>query len=352
MGAINMLICDTYGTSFSNGALVNDHKLSFAFHSSPQEAHFGRDNIPTLVFYDALDGRTHVGDGKAEEFFYVEYLRIRMDGKVDEGEIRKFDRDVAEESVVSQYRYSEMKEGIDYEGECVRVRDHLMVTIKDKHTTQKFIVALPDATRFCYVALTGQNCEITKIHSETSEDAVAGDHIPRIAEEVSYIKDKPEGDLPNIQIDGWRAAYSNGILVNDGLKINFHSMSLPTARMIWHCPFVSLFTSDDGTPFGSGYHEYALIRFDGEVWEPDEADDVRMIVNKSEEFEGWDKWKTQNREGIDCEVTFKKRGDRIVVKTENGGISISSVLNLHGEDTPIYASITGDQSAITNIRLS
>ena len=60
--------------------------------------------------------------------------------------------------------------------------------------------------------------------NKTDEEISEG-FIPRIAEEISYIN-VPAGDIPNVQVDGWRAASSQGIKVTDGMKISFHTMSL------------------------------------------------------------------------------------------------------------------------------
>ena len=41
------------------------------------------------------------------------------------------------------------------------------------------------------------------------------------------------------------------------------------ARLVWHCPSVGIFTSDDGTLFGGNYRELAYVRLDGESREID-----------------------------------------------------------------------------------
>ncbi len=349
-GERNEFIFESLDTEFSRGVLIEDSPVTITMHSKPAAGFAGTDNIPTLVFYDALDSRTHVSDEKAKDFFYTEYLRVRLDGKVEEGEIRKLLHETTEDKVVSNTGHSSMKAGTDYEISCVRVKDHMLITLKNSNMTHKYTVAMPDATRFCYAAVTGKNCHVTRLNAHVSDETVQADYIPRIAEEINYISG-PEGDLPNLQIDGWRKSYSAGIPIADGLKISFHSKSLPTARLVWHCPFISIFSASDGKPFGEDYHEYALLRLDGELWEPDANDDVRMIVDHSEEFVDWDKWKELNREGIDCEVSFKIRGERIIITTENGGIRITIVVNLHGEEKALFASITGDQCAITSIHI-
>ena len=67
-----------------------------------------------------------------------------------------------------------------------------------------------------------------------------------------------EGDIPNIQINGYRAESTKGVPVRDGMKIVFHTMSFPTARLVWHCSTCVIFSSDDGTVKGPNYKEFAL----------------------------------------------------------------------------------------------
>ena len=76
-----------------------------------------------------------------------------------------------------------------------------------------------------------------------------------------------------------------------------------------------------------------------------------MNANQNENFEGWDEWKKRNQEGYDAVVTFQKKDNRITIITENAGIFIKSTAVLTGIDRKVYAAITGDQVAITNIRI-
>lgn len=81
-------------------------------------------------------------------------------------------------------------------------------------------------------------------------------------------------------------------------------MSLPTATLIWHCAFITLFHSADRKVNGEGYREFALVRLDGEYWETDKAARSDIIVRKRDDFKGWDDWKEKNKKGIDVEVSF------------------------------------------------
>ncbi|MBP5384315.1 MAG: diguanylate cyclase, partial [Lachnospiraceae bacterium] len=160
------------------------------------------------------------------------------------------------------------------------------------------------------------------------------------------------GDIPNIQADGYRTASTLGIPVTDGLTIRFHSMSLPTARLVWHCAYVDLFYSADKMPGGDDYREYALIRLDGENWEAENVADNKLLVNIGDDFDGWDAWKEANKKGYDCTIRFRRQDNVITTTTENQGISIRNVTTILDSPEEVYASLTGDQCALTNIRLS
>lgn len=141
--------------------------------------------------------------------------------------------------------------------------------ITDAERVQEVMLALPDNTRFMYLAVTGEHCEIYNLLVQTDE-AACEEAIPRIAEEISFIKGCPEGDVPNIEVDGWRTDTTEGVPVTGAMRLSFHAMSLPTARMVWHCPFISVFSSENGRVNGPGFREYMLLRLDGENWESDE----------------------------------------------------------------------------------
>ena len=177
------------------------------------------------------------------------------------------------------------------------------------------------------------------------------DDIERIAEEVSFIRGCPEGDVPNVQIDGWCLDATEGILLKDEVKLSFHTMSLPTARMVWHCPFISLFSAHGGKVKGEDFHEYLLLRLDGENWESDSHVENRIEVTQKPEFAGWNDWKIKNKEGFDCVVTISRKGNKITMHTENLGILINSETEIRDSVKDVYIALTGDQCAITNIRV-
>ena len=129
-------------------------------------------------------------------------------------------------------------------------------------------------------------------------------------------------------------------------------MSLPTARLIWHCPFICLFYSENKKINGPDFKEFALIRLDGEHWESDSKATNNIIINKNDDFEDWETWKKLNKSGMDCRVTIRRESRRITVKTENGGIEIRSVTILKEDIPEVYVALTGDQCVLTNIKIS
>lgn len=70
-----------------------------------------------------------------------------------------------------------------------------------------------------------------------------------------------------------------------------------------------------------------------------------------EEFTGWEDWKAQNRAGIDCVFSIERSGNTITTTTENMGIYIKNVTTIDDDTTDVYAAITGDQVALTNINI-
>ena len=73
------------------------------------------------------------------------------------------------------------------------------------------------------------------------------------------------------------------------------------------------------------------------------------------DFEGWDAWKRKNKEGFDCRVRIKRKENTITISTSNFGLSVTGITIIPEEmmkgDTPVYAALTGDQCALTDIRI-
>ena len=339
------LRCKEFRSEISDGIAVTSRitKIHLLFTPGDKKA------FPALILFDSLDERVHKNEKTRIDLNYFEYCELYFDGHIADSCIRKARTETVGSGSARQISASSI--GTAYDIEAVKVKDHVLISIEDGEKTVKTTIALPDSSRYVYIGLSGENCLISNVNISRAEEPVDNNYIPRIAEEISYI-DGPEGDIPNIQTDGYRYDATEGIPITDGLTLTFHTKSLPTSRLVWHCPYIDVFYSDDRKVYGEGYREYSLIRLDGEHWDEEVSAENKLYVNKSEDFKGWDAWKKSNKEGFECAVTFSRKGNEITVFTENLGLTIKNVITVTDGKKNIYAALTGDQCAITNIRIN
>ena len=336
----NELRCANFMDEFSDGILIFHRMTTIKLRCSDYGE--GGEAMPSLLVFDSLDGRIHTDEKTKKDLIFYEYAIVNLDGTYDNRGVRKIE---VEESG------GERKTGTrDYIIDTVKFDDHMLIMINDGSHKTKITLALPDSSRFVYVSLTGKNCRLSNVSINKAKEKIPKDYIKRIAEKKSYI-DVPEGDIPNVQVDSHRTSNSEGILLDGKITLSFHTQSLPTARLVWHCPFIVIYASDDGQVRGENYREYALIRIDGENWNGDADAENKLATNRTDEFVDWDHWKKMNKEGIDCQVTFEREGDSVTVTTENLGIFVKNVTTVLDGSKKLYAALTGDQCAITNIKI-
>lgn len=340
----NELTCREYRSSVSEGIFLSKEITTIKLKNTPDESYPKARSIPTIVLFDSLDARIHTDAKNVTKFIYFEYGEIRFDGNV----VRKGARKMQTKVTKGDAKPASGK-SINYEIEAVKVKDHIQIKIKSELETIEITIALPDSARWAYIGLTGEHCQITDVSIDRDEEGVSDDYIERIAEEISYI-DVPAGDIPNVQSDGYRLESTEGIQINDNLNLSFHTMSLPTARLIWHCPFFCIFSSDDGKVYGPNYHEYSLIRLDGENWAAGDYSTNKPTIVYTQEFTNWDAWKEVNKSGLDVTATLERNGSQVILRTKNNGIDITNVCKINENPDKIYVALTGDQCAITNIR--
>lgn len=346
----NELVCIKCRDEISDGILVGPAPqkrfINFKCASADRS---GKECSPAMVLFDSLDGRYHDNPHDMEELNYFEYAQLKLDGRYECEGARKIA--VNKRAGTGGSDAPDRKGIVKYEIEAVKIKDHVLISIDDGREIVDVTIALPDTARYFYIGLTGDNCRIYDVNIDIDEGYVPEDYIPRIAEEISYIKG-PSGDIPNVQMDGYRTDSTLGIPVRDGMKITFHTMSLPTARLVWHCAYADIFYSKDRKPSGEEYREYALIRLDGENWEAVGVAENKMNVNMSDDFKGWDAWKEANKKGFDCTLSFRRDDNKIITTTENFGISLNITTVVLDNPFDIYVALTGDQCAITNIRIT
>ena len=347
------LRCDSVYNDCSDGIGITRRKSRVYFCSQPDSGVSEKDSLPTIIIYDALDGNVHPGEENNRNLLYLEYAQIRLDGQIREGNVRKSEVRVCEnESDLESIKTGMTDPGQRYKIEAVRNRDHVYIKVSGENMMFEVILALPDTSRYAFLSISGENLEIHNIMVDIDDLDTEWDLIPRIAEEISYIKDCPTGDIPNIQVDGPMLVASEGMPIHDSMEISFHTVSYPTARLVWHCPYIRIYHSSDGKTDAADYREYQVLRIDGESFSFDEDTEKEVFVERTEKFEGWEKWKEENKKGFDCVVNIRKNDNKIIMRTENLGISITSTLTIPQDTGELYATLTGDQCAITDIHVS
>ena len=339
--------CTEYRSEVSDGINITDKPITINLQISPEDpTEKGRG--PAIILFDSLDGRVHEDDRMTKDMCYFEYGVIWLGGKVETTGARAAKSEMISSTTEKHHKYN------DYTKDCkltlVKVKDHVLVKVEGEDIGAEITVALPDSTRYAYASLTGENCHLSGIVVNEDGTAVEEGYIQRIVEEKSYI-DEPEGDIPNVQIDGQRTATTEGIKLDNKVEIDFHTKSLPTSRLVWHCPSMLVYTSSDGQVNSDGYRELAYIRFDGENTGSTEAATNELLVNREENFVGWKTWKESNREGFDAKVTFKKDGNTITSITDNFGIFINNTTTILDDTNDVYVALSGDQCALTNIKI-
>ena len=342
------LKCGEFRANITEGILITPFitKLHFRCNllKNPKDA-----RGTAFVLFDSLDGRAHSEEKSIKEMNYSEYCVVWMNGRTENSDVRKIQTQISKHAPdIDKFR--ELNGSKVYDVEAVKRKDHAMIKIDDGETLVQVIIALPDASRYVYLGITGEYCEMTEGSIERASTPISDDYIPRIAEKISYLNG-PEGDVPSVQVDGHRTDATQGIPINGSMQISFHTMSLPTARLIWHCPYFDIFTSDDGIVRGKNYHGYALLRMDGENIRSEEMASNEIEVEKKDSFLGWNYWKDKNKEGLDVTVNIERKGNTIIFSTENLGVYMKNITTVESDNKDIYFALTGDQCALTNIRI-
>ncbi len=337
-----------YKEHVSEGIRITDSITTISFESQSEIGFDEKISKPSIILFDSYDGCVHKDDRGIRLLAYFEYGEIWLDGNVITTSAREIKTEVTD---IENLEKEDHRQGVNhYYIEAVRYRDHVRLRITGGGKYIDVVAALPDSVRFSYIALTGEHCHIMNASVEDTGVKIDADYIPRLAEEVSYV-DKLEGDLPNLQVEGYRSAYTKPVPVNDGMRLRFRTMALPTANLIWHCAFILLFSSDDGAPLGKNYTEHGCIRLDGENATNNDIAVNVLSVFKDENFTGWDGWKKDNKKGFECEVFFTRRRNRIIMETVNCGIHVKSTTTVAAGCENVFMSLTGDQCALTDIRV-
>ncbi len=339
------LTCGKYRDKVSVGIPVTGNISYIRFKCETDKNIPDAFKAPSIILFDSYDRLIHANKSAIEAYSYLEFGEIWFDNHSITTAARKI-----VENGLGNGTDPESKGDGDYEICAGKYEDHIKLVMKAPNYEKEVIIALQDGSTSAYIALTGENCRLYDIEIEQTQDFLLMEDVPRISEEISYI-DHLESDIKNVQINMTRSAYTDGVELGGRLKLIFHSTTLPIASFVWHCPYIVIYSSDNGTVNGPNYHEYALIKINGENESPDEYATNSFNMKRKDDFQGWEHWKETNKAGIECEVSFEKKGNRIRTITENLGIYIDNMTEIREDVSKVYVALTGDRCALTDIRI-
>ncbi|MBR4759390.1 MAG: HD domain-containing protein [Lachnospiraceae bacterium] len=302
---------------------------------------------PAIILFDAYDQRVHENEKMIEASHYLEYGELWFDQHSISTEARKI-----EEKEIPD-RIAEKRDDGKKQFEIIagRIDDHLHLIMRSEDYAKEVIVAIKSISNASYIGLTGENCILSEIAVETTGEKVQSGDIPRIVQPVDFT-DHLEGDIKNIQVNMPRSASTEGIDITGKMEVQFHAQTLPGAVLVWHCPYIILFYSEDGTVGGPGYLEYNMIKMSGEDQGDGEFARNHFVMERKKEFPGWEVWKEVSKKGIECNLILEKKGDQVFLKTENQGIYIENTTTFTQVPPKVYVALTGDQVALTDIRVN
>ena len=337
------ITCKDYRENVTCGIHVTENEKVIHFFCGKMPSKENACSAPSIILFDSYDKHVHDNDKAIKAYGYLEYGEAWFDGNYVSTSARNMEVKVREDSLDPSLKEDE------YRITAKRYEDHVSIIMSDHVRTVDIIMALPYNSKAAYIGLTGENCKIRDITVEKTGKKTAEGEIREIVSKISYIN-RLESDLKNVQIDRFRSASTSAIPVKDEALIEFHSMSLPSATLVWHCPYVVIFSSKDGRVDGEDYREYALIKLNGEIDGDDALARNQFYMKKTDDFPGWDSWKEKNKKGMEYSISLRKRGNKVVLNATNLGVEVRNTTVLPSDEA-VYAALTGDEIAITDIRI-
>ena len=335
------LVCHNYREEVTAGIPLVQNIAKINFDCSPLEKE-DKFAIPSIIIFDSSDERVQKTQKTIESHKYIEYGEIWFDGHCVSTSARNMEiRNVREGGAENPNLYT-ITAG--------RFEDHLLLKMQGPAKCFDVIVALPSASKSAFIGITGENVHISNIKIEHTSQLTGENDIPRIAEKLNYIN-RIESDIPNVQIVKPLGQFTQGVEVKNNMKIFFHAQSLPDANLVWHCPYILLYYSEDGKVYGKNYCEYAMIKFDGEENGSNENAENDFVMKKTENFSSWEDWEEHNKAGYECQIEFMKNGSEVVLRTQNKGIFIQNTTRVKSGNKDIFVAFSGDQVALTDIRI-
>ena len=347
-------ICTDWWSEKTDGVRVSDHPLTVSYTTKTNRDAGMNWDSPSVIVFDSSDGRVGRESTAPGVNDYHEFAVIRSDAYAWKTEARALRYENSHEENWSDWEdwMAANKTGTRATVTAVRYEDHVLVELENNGQKVKATIALPDNCGQVYISLTGEHCTISEINISYADRAVGAGFIEPIEEKYAVTKAN-EGDVPNIECEGWWSEFSQGFeITEEKLRIRYHSISYASAKRIWHTPLTVIFTSNDHNVDGDGYIQYEILRSDGECWGTEAIGKPKSELAWDEKFKDWSDWMAKNKEGVNCEVVVYRQGDTVYTEMKNTGITVSSEFVLPVRATgAVCLALTGELCALTDIHV-
>ena len=94
-----------------------------------------------------------------------------------------------------------------------------------------------------------------------------------------------------------------------------------------------------------------MVKLNGEDNGNKQFSENLFKMHKTDEFTTWTEWEKENKKGFESTVEFEKNGNTVRFFTRNKGIALENTCTLKDSPETVYVCLTGDQVALTDIRI-
>lgn len=157
-------------------------------------------------------------------------------------------------------------------------------------------------------------------------------------------------EIADLDCPGWWAAHTDGVEVTDkGVTITFTNTTYESATENWNGPLWVLYGGDEAKVGCSNYAEYWVERGDAFGWAGGAGNAAETTTSTG--AVAWDNFLSNLKAGAKATVTAIRNGDKVTVAMEISGVT-SIVTTPVAADAPVYISLTGELTKLTNIKVS
>ena len=143
--------------------------------------------------------------------------------------------------------------------------------------------------------------------------------------------------------DSFGRTAENEVVVEKDTTAPEFEIKLPENGVYWPESVIKIETESDEKDLWYEVDEYPAEYCAENIYSKD--------YELEDDFYSWDRWKEKNLKGYESEVNKRVMQNKITLMTVNAGIAIENVTTVMDGEKDLYIAVTGDQCAITDIRV-